>query len=150
MINKKMKNSIGIFFSIIGIIILLYVSYFGLSHQGITYDEIFSMWVASLPYNEFWTAIIQDVHPPLYYLIYKAFIIIFNLFNFNNEYVIGEIVSLVPIYLLIILSYFKLKENFGILTTGLFIFSLVTMPLITYQFLNIRMNVHMGFIFYYS
>ena len=137
--SNRLKNHIGIGFSIIGILILLYVSYFGLTHLGTWYDEIFSMWVVNLPYSEFWTIIFRDVHPPLYYLIYKAFIILFNVFNYNDVFVIGKIVSLVPIYILILLAYFKVRKNFGMLATGLFIFSVVSMPLITQQILNIRM-----------
>lgn len=137
--SNRFKNYIGIGFSMIGILILLYISYFGLTHLGTWYDEIFSMWVVNLPYSEFWTIIFRDVHPPLYYLIYKAFIILFNAFNYNDAFIIGKIVSLVPIYLLILLACFKVRKNFGMLTTGLFIFSIVSMPLITQQILNIRM-----------
>lgn len=67
------------------------------------------------------------------------FIDFFNIFSYNNIGAIGELVSLIPIYLLIILSFIKIRKNFGMLTNGLFIFCLVSMPIITNQCLNIRM-----------
>ena len=133
------KNRLGIGFSIIGIAVLLFVSYFGLTHLNTWHDEIFSMWIVSLPLDQFWTAIIEDVHPPLYYVIYKVFASSFNLFGIHNLTFIGKIVSLIPIYLLIIISFLKLRRNFGMLITGIFIFFLTTMPLFIQYSLEVRM-----------
>ena len=75
---EKYDDKLGFGLASIGILILLCVSYFGLTHLNTWHDEIFSMWISTLPFDQFWVAVIQDVHPPLYYLIYKIFINIFN------------------------------------------------------------------------
>ncbi len=136
---EKYSDRIGFGLSLIGILVLLFVSYFGLTHLNTWHDEIFSMWISTLPFNQFWTAVIQDVHPPLYYLIYKFFINVFGLFNVTDLTFIGKFVSLVPIYLLIVFSLVKIRKNFDMLTAGLFIFSLATMPMFIQYSLEVRM-----------
>lgn len=125
--------------SIIGVLILLFATYFGLTHLNTWHDEIFSMWITNLPLNEFFQAVIADVHPPLYYLIYKFFIKFFLLFNIKNYTFIGKIVSLIPMYLLVLISFIKVRKNFGSLVSGLFIFSIITMPLFIKYALEVRM-----------
>lgn len=136
---EEYDDKIGFGLSLIGILILLFVSYFGLTHLNTWHDEIFSMWISTLPFNQFWTSVIQDVHPPLYYLIYKFFINIFGLANIYDLTFIGKFVSLVPIYLLMGISLIKIRKNFSMLTTGLFIFSLATMPMFIQYSLEVRM-----------
>lgn len=136
---ENMENKIGNLLSMTGVLILIFVTYFGLTHLNTWHDEIFSMWISNLPFNEFMMAVIQDVHPPLYYLIYKCFIKFFSLFGVTNLTFIGKIVSLIPMYLLILFSFIKVKKNLGTLVNGLFIFSIVTMPLFIKYSLEVRM-----------
>lgn len=133
------KEKLGISLSIVGIAILLLVSYFGLTHLNTWHDEIFSMWIVNLPFNQFWTAVIEDVHPPLYYLIYKFFVSLFNLFDVHNLTFIGKIVSLIPIYLLTAFSILRIRKSFGMQTAGLFIFFITAMPLFIKYALEVRM-----------
>lgn len=153
---EKYDDKLGFGLASIGILILLCVSYFGLTHLNTWHDEIFSMWISTLPFDQFWVAVIQDVHPPLYYLIYKIFINIFELLNITNLTFIGKCVSLMPIYLLMALSLIKIRKNFGMLTAGLFIFCLVTMPMFIQYALEVRMYswsiffVTTSFIFIYE
>ncbi len=46
-----------------------------------------------------------------------------------------------PIYLLMALSLIKIRKNFGMLTAGLFIFCLVTMPMFIQYALEVRMSI---------
>ena len=61
-----------------------------------------------------------------------------------------------PIYLLMALSLIKIRKNFGMLTAGLFIFCLVTMPMFIQYALEVRMYswsiffVTTSFIFIYE
>jgi len=41
--------------------------------QPLWYDENFTLAVLRLPLDRMWTAILGDVHPPLFYLLYKPF-----------------------------------------------------------------------------
>ena len=52
---------------------------------------------------------------------------------------IGRFVSLLPFYLLFIISILKLRKNFGLLATGLFTLTLISMP----QMMNFAVELRM-------
>ncbi|WP_299524433.1 hypothetical protein [uncultured Methanobrevibacter sp.] len=139
MINlKNNENKIGTLLFAISIITLLYVSYIGFTKLGMWNDEIHSLGLIKLPFNEFSNIVILDVHPPLYYLIYKAFYKIGVLFGIN-PIIIGKFTSLLPFYLILGLSATKIRKNFGYLTAGIFAFCIVSMP----QLMNFAVELRM-------
>ena len=48
-------------------------------------DETFSVRLSLEPWNEFWIEILNDVHPPLYFVISKLFASTFKFLLFQNE-----------------------------------------------------------------
>ena len=68
----------------------------------------------------------ENVHPPLYYIILKIFCKIFNPLDNLSFVLLGKVVSLLPVALLLAFSFTKIKKEFGILTAGIFSFSLVS------------------------
>ena len=113
--KKNTEDKIGIIFFLIGLIYLLIMTYIGLTNLGVWYDEIYSMGISNLPLNEMFSLGTKDVHPLLYYLIFKVFIKLFGILNIVNLTLIGKVVSLIPFYLITLLSFTKVKKNFGIL-----------------------------------
>ena len=80
------------------------------------------------------------MHPPLYYLILKIFSNVFIYLNISKNYIIiGRITSLLPFYLLFIISLTKIRKEFGWLTAGLFALSVKTMP----QLINFTVEIRM-------
>jgi hypothetical protein len=81
-----------------------------------------------------------DVHPPLYYIILKS---VFELFCFLkipfNDIHLGKMVSVIPMILLLIFSFTKIRKNFGWLSAGIFAMAMVTMPNLMFYGTNIRM-----------
>ena len=57
---------------------LLAVSVFLCFSDDIWYDELFTMGLASQPFGELISITARDVHPPLYYVIVKLFLIFFR------------------------------------------------------------------------
>lgn len=134
--NNSKEDNLGIILFIIGIIFLLITTYIGLTKIGLWYDELYSIAFAQLPIHDMLEIGPKDVHPILYYIIFKAFT---KIFTFLDIGVIGKIVSLIPIYLIGLLSITKVKKNFGYLTAGLFFLCITSMPQLMLYSVEVRM-----------
>ncbi len=132
--NKEDK--LGKILFIASVIALLYVSYIGFTKLGMWYDEIYSLGMVKSSFSDFINFAFLDVHPPLYYLIYKTFC---KIFIGVNPVIIGKFTSLLPFYLILILAFTKVRKNWGYLTAGLFAFCIVTMP----QLMNFAVELRM-------
>ncbi|WP_409200466.1 hypothetical protein [Methanobrevibacter sp. DSM 116169] len=125
------KNNTGMFLFGLSLIFLFIMTYVGITKIGIWSDELYTFAILQYPISEMIELISQDVHPPLYYLIYKFLLKIGELIGFstiNDMIIIGKITSLIPFYLLIGLAITKIKKNFGLLTMGIFSLCIITMP----------------------
>lgn len=134
--NKITENNLGILLFIIGLFYLIIITCTGLTKIAVWSDEIYSIALASLPFEEFIYYAINDVHPILYYLIYRAFVFIFY---FVDVAIVGKFVSIFPFYLLFILSLTKIRKNFGMLTSGIFCLLISSMPQMMLYAVEIRM-----------
>ena len=134
--NNSNEDNLGIFLFIIGIIFLLIATYIGLTKIGLWYDELYSIAFSQLSVSDMLLIGPKDVHPILYYLIFKSFA---KILTFLDIGVVGKIVSLIPIYLIGILSITKVKKNFGYLTAGLFFLCIVSMPQLMIYSVEVRM-----------
>lgn len=137
--NFNNREKIGILLFALSIFYILFTSYIGFSDLKIWADECWSLLMSYSSLNElvFWG--INDVHPILYYLILKVFIKFFALFNYNNIFAIGVLVSLIPIYLLLVLCATKVRKHWGILTAGIFALCITSMPHFMEYAIEIRM-----------
>lgn len=133
--NSK-EDNLGITLFIIGLVFLLITTFIGLTKIGLWYDELYSIAFAQLPIADMLDLGPKDVHPLLFYFIFKVFV---KLFTFLDIAVVGRIVSLIPIYLIAILTLLKVKKNFGWLTAGLFFLCITSMPQLMLYSVEIRM-----------
>lgn len=134
--NNSKEDNLGMILFIIGIIFLLITTYTGLTKMGLWYDELYSIAFAQLPIHGMLEIGPKDVHPILYYLIFKFFT---KILTFLDIAAIGKIVSLIPIYLIGLLSITKVKKNFGYLTAGLFFLCITSMPQLMIYGVEVRM-----------
>jgi isoprenylcysteine carboxyl methyltransferase (ICMT) family protein YpbQ len=137
--NYEKKDLCGIAFFITSIIFLIFVSYMAFTKPFLWTDEIFTLSIVKLPIKDLISLTSIDMHPPLYYLIFKFFLKIGNFINFTDIIMIGRFVSLLPVYLLVIVSILKLRKNFGLLAAGLFTLTLISMP----QMMNFAVELRM-------
>lgn len=124
---------------LISFIYLLIITYYSLNYFSIWSDEIFTLRLIQLPISSMMSEIVNDVHPPLYYFIYRFAFEISEIFKYNNVILIGRIISLIPLYLLFITGLTKVKKDFNICIASIFTLFIVSMPQFMYYFLEIRM-----------
>ena len=119
---------IGMILSMISIIMLVYLFLNPAMGYFIHIDEQFTLTLFSIPFNDAWKMIVNDVHPPLYYLILFGFGRLFQMLNVTiDPLYLSKLVSLVPAVLLIIISCTKIRREYGWLACGVFLFGITTM-----------------------
>lgn len=143
------RDLLGILFFAIGIITLFFMFISPLTNAFIHVDEYWTYTLVNLPIRNGLIVILHDVHPPLYYGI----LYLLTPFGLDNLYLL-KVVSIIPYILIMIVSATKIREDYGWLTAGLFIFCLGVMSDFYVEFLTIRMYswglffVLMAFIYY--
>lgn len=136
----KWDNTIGILLWAVGIV-LLSVSVF-LSFSGdIWYDELFTMGLVKQPLGKLISMTARDVHPPLYYLLLKLFLLPLNGMGAGlyAQTAAAKLFSVLPFFFCLLYGITKVRKNFGMLTAGLFSFLLLSMPQIAGYTVEIRM-----------
>lgn len=137
MYSKKRNNII--YCLLISIIYLLFICYFIFSVKDnyLNYDESFTFNLIHKNFSRIIYLTSLDVHPFLYYFIAKLFIMPFK--TFTNQLISLRILSSIPYFILLIIGNTTIKKRFGKIVSFLFMFSILTMPLLTQYFYIIRM-----------
>ena len=134
------KNFIGKFFFILSVLILVYLFIIPVNHLVIHIDEHFTLGLIQLPFADAWKLIISDVHPPLYYMLLMGGLKLLNMLNVSYNLTFAcKMMSLLSYVLLMIISLTKIRKQYGMLTAGLFMFSMATMSSIFVEFIMVRM-----------
>ncbi len=132
---------------------LLAVSVFLCFSDDIWYDELFTMGLASQPFGELISITGRDVHPPLYYIIVKLFLMLlrglgagqwgaaampgsfpaampgsFPATGTFSLVAAAKLASVLPFFLCLLYGAGKVRRHFGLLAAGLFGFLLLAMP----------------------
>lgn len=140
--RQKLKwNEIVGILLMAGSMVLLAVSIFLSFSSDIWYDELFTMGLANRSFCELVSITARDVHPPLYYLIVKLFLTISGTAggSMTAQVTVAKLVSVLPFFLCFIYAATKVRKYFGMLTAGLFVFLLITMPKMADYMVEIRM-----------
>lgn len=149
MINRD--NAGKIFFAI-GVVICLLMFISKASWSILHVDEYWTYSLVNLPLKEAMVVIVNDVHPPLHYLL----LYLFNPLGLTKSLYFVKVFSVIPYILIMIVSATKIREDYGWLTAGLFIFSLGVMTDFFVEFLTARMYswglffVLMAFLYYWE
>lgn len=103
--------------------IAIYLNFFSLSSIGLWHDEAFSVLLIKYDFREMMYRIGLDVHPPLYYIILKAwsFILGNSLFSLRAFSAVAGILSVAASYLFV-KQIFK-KKKFAIISAALIAFN---------------------------
>lgn len=120
------KKRLGLLFSSLSLILFLFILAYALFKPGINYDDYYTLGIIRLPLMDMISATAVNVHPPLYYIILKVFSKIFNPSDNLSLVLFGKVVSLIPIALILAISFTKIRKEFGLLTAGLFSFLIVS------------------------
>lgn len=136
--DNKRKDIIGITFFALSILTLCYMFISPLNHLIVHIDEYFTLTLINMPVNDIITITAGDVHPPLYYLMCKAFVNITQAWGWDLLFSL-KILSIIPYILLLILSATKIRKKYSWFTAGMFAFSLGIMNEFFSHFLRARM-----------
>ena len=117
--EEKMKEKVkGNIDKIIGMALFILAcfflvrSFFLSMSTDIWYDELFTMRIANSSVTELVSRTARDVHPPLYYLILKGFLVFFGKGTGVPLEIIAKMVSIVPLILLFIYSMTVIRKRF--------------------------------------
>ena len=136
--NYSKRDIVGIIFFALSILFLGYMFLTPLTHLIVHFDEYFTLTLIKSPVSDIMTITSGDVHPPLYYLIAKAFAEITKPLGLDLLFSL-KIFSIIPYILILILSATKIRKEYGFLTAGLFALSLAVMSEFFTHFLRARM-----------
>lgn len=108
--------------------------------NDIWYDELFTVGMAEHSYGELIRFTAKDVHPPLYYCIVKLVLDLCKLIIPSADSIIViKLVSVLPYCFLLAYGIFFLRKKFGMFVTGLFLFSVLSMPQMSAYTVEMRM-----------
>lgn len=112
-------------------------------NNSIWLDEAFSLSIIKQSFIDIVKNTAIDVHPPLYYIILK---IIVSIVGESRIIYVSKLVSMIPIIILIIISYKEIAKLFGKKVAFLFNILILGMPQIIQYGIEIRMY-SLGFLF---
>ena len=120
------KDNLGKLFFALSIIFLVYLLVTPLNHLMCQIDEYFTRTVLLLPLSDIITVTAHDVHPPLFYVMGKAVIELSKIFGIDYFFSL-KLLSILAYVLVLIVSFTKIRKDYGWLTAGIFVFALAMM-----------------------
>lgn len=126
------KNTIGQLFFTISILMLMYMLINPLTQVITNINEFFTLTLINFPISDILHILGGETNPPLYFLLVKG------LSKLANDFAILKVFSIIPYAIVLILSTFKLRKDYGWLTAGLFALAIAAMSefFITYSILR--------------
>lgn len=139
-INKKsIINYIGIICLFLGAGVLIRTSCL-IGVSDIWFDELFTVSLANKPLPELIALASRDVHPPIYYVIVRMFVLIFRAVNPNIAIeVVAKFTSIIPLFIIFIYGVTYVRARFGWLSAGLMVLFIETMPQLPQFMVEARM-----------
>ena len=137
---SNQKDLMGKILYIISFIILGLMIYLLFTKPFLAIDEWFTVGLVNLDFNNAITSTILDVHPPLYYIIVMAVMNLFELAHISvDQTILIKSVSVIPYFLILILSLTKIRKDYGWFSSGVFTFTILTMGQFFIYYLTARM-----------
>ncbi|WP_185752345.1 hypothetical protein [Butyrivibrio sp. AE2032] len=101
---------------------------------------------AARPVAELISLTARDVHPPLYYMIVRMFLLMGQGLGIVGgapgqlaPEILAKLVSILPFFILMIYSLTTVRKHYGLLASGLFSFAIISMPQLPEYTTEIRM-----------
>lgn len=136
--DKIIKNTKTILYYVIPLGIFIWCSQM-IFNDSIWLDEAFSLSMIQQSFIDIIKNTAIDVHPPLYYILLKFISELLKFCTGNNIIWASKLISMIPIGILIIVSYKEIAKIFGKKTAFLFNILILGMPQIMKYAVEIRM-----------
>lgn len=126
--TDEYKEYLGKFLFLISFFILGLMVFLIITKPFLHIDEWFTKGLLTLSFRDMVHITAGDVHPPLYYATVWVPVKVLNLLHipFDKIFVM-KMMSVIPYAILFIISYIKIRKDFGWLVGGLFAFTLLAM-----------------------
>ena len=123
MADIRNKDILGKVFFALSILFLIYLLVTPLNHLMCQIDEYFTRTVLLLPLKDIITITANDVHPLLFYVMGKAVVELATIFGIDYFYSL-KLLSILAYVIVLIISFTKIRKEYGWLPAGLFVFAL--------------------------
>lgn len=138
--NKKTVERVTAGFLYLFVFVMLGITVWLCWNESFWSDEAFSLQIIKHSYASIIKITAGDVHPPLYYFILKFIVdMVRFLFPEISSVIVGKCVSVLPVLILIVISWFVVRNEWGLLTAAIFAMSVIGMPHLMYYAIEIRM-----------
>ena len=119
----------------IGLIVLIAIAPLLLCfNSNLWFDEAYSVGLVRQPWGNLFISAINDVHPILYYVLLKLYSLIFG-----DSVIALRIFSVIPVVILAIFSFVKIRKEFGDRVSFYFNLLLLILPVTMHYGSQIRM-----------
>ncbi|MFX0072855.1 MAG: glycosyltransferase family 39 protein, partial [Candidatus Hermodarchaeota archaeon] len=108
------RNLLYIFLSI-----SIYLRLINIISEQLWEDEAISIAIATSSNSSFWTKVIGDIHPPLYYIILRGWILIFGKSIFSVR-LLSVLFSILTLPILYLIGKEIINENLGLIIIFLY------------------------------
>ena len=122
------KDYLGKFLFILSLLLMGLMVFLIIQKPFLHIDEWFTKGLMTLSLRDMVHVTAGDVHPPLYYITVWAPAKLLNLLHIKfNKILLMKIMSVIPYLILCIISYTKIRRDYGWLACGLFTYTLIAM-----------------------
>ncbi len=138
--SKSIKNIIGMICVIASAVITICLICRYAVSDDIWYDEVFSMGFIRQNISNLIKYTSMDVHPPAYYIYLKMITgAAVSLFGTGALIPAAKFASIIPWFILLIISLVYIRKAYGMFTAGLFVLFITVMPQMGTYYTEIRM-----------
>ena len=122
------KDYLGKFLFAASMLLLLLMIGLIITKPFMHIDEWFTKGIVTLSFRDMVHVTAGDVHPPLYYATVWVPMKILNLLHIKfDKIIVMKLMSVLPYVIVCIISYTKIRKDYGWLASGLFTFTLISM-----------------------
>lgn len=126
--KENKSDLMGCSLLILSILLFGVLAFLAIKYLFISNDEWYTMGIINLSLPNMLQVTAGDVHPPMFYLILYGFIFLFKLFSINIDLVyIMKITAMTPYVILLVVSLTKIRKDYGLLSAGIFSFTIIAM-----------------------
>lgn len=111
---RQLKLNNVRFLFILITIISFFLRLININSEQLWHDEAISIYIATLPIDDFWSFVINDIHPPIYYIILKGWIYLLGNSVFSCR-LLSVIFSVLTQPILYFIGKSLKNEKFGII-----------------------------------
>lgn len=108
-------------------------------HGSLMGDETFSLALVQHSWGEMFSLAMEDVHPPLYYMILKLFTDLIGSGDPVRAALAGKFASMLPLWILFVLAITLIRKDYGRRVSVLFALFLIGLPSLIHIASYIRM-----------